>query len=69
VKKYISALLYAIQIPVSVWAGISLDRGRWWLGCGLIGAMMVTECVAVLTFMDGQTDDIATKIKTPSHSP
>lgn len=62
-KKYFSAILYAIQIPVSVWAGIELDHKAYWIGGSLVAAMMIVECIAVLTFMDGQTDDITRKIK------
>jgi hypothetical protein len=63
VKKYLSAILYAIQIPVSVWAGIELDHKAWMLGGSLIAAMMIVECAAVLLFLDGQADDIERRIK------
>ena len=62
-KKYISAVLYAIQIPGSVWAGIELSNKAWVLGCSIVGAMMVIEIAAVLLFVLGQGDDIERRIK------
>lgn len=53
-SKYLSALLYALEMPMGVWAGIELDHKHYWLGIILISLISVMVAVGVFTFMDGQ---------------
>jgi len=62
-KKYLTAIFYASQTPLGVWAGFSFGKGDWLLGASLTIGMMIFEGLAVMLWMDAQTIEVSRKEK------
>ena len=57
-KKFITAILYPLQVPIEVYAGVKLDHGEMGTVCILIGAAMILEAIGIVIWMEAQTDEI-----------
>ncbi|MCL5412636.1 MAG: hypothetical protein M1474_03285 [Candidatus Marsarchaeota archaeon] len=57
-KKFVTAALYAIQVPLGVLAGYELGAQNFFLGVAITGLLMVIEVFAVTMWMDAQTAEI-----------
>jgi hypothetical protein len=62
-KKHGTAFLYAIQVPLAVWAGIRLDQQDWFFAGVLIFAATCIEFAASVNWMDAQTEQTIAGIK------
>ena len=60
-KKYLTAGLYSVQVPIGVWAGFEFGKENYPLGIGLTALMMLIEGLAVVTWMDAQTKEIKSR--------
>ncbi len=60
-QKYLTALLYSVQVPISVWAGFEFGVGHYVFGIILTAIMMCIEITAVITWMNAQTIEINAK--------
>ena len=59
-QKYVTAMLYATEVPLGVWAGFSFGAGQYTYGLILTAVMMCIEILAVVTWMNAQTIEIET---------
>jgi len=57
-QKYVTALLYAVEVPISVWAGFEFGSVHYVFGIILTVIMMFIEVSAVITWMNAQTIEI-----------
>ena len=57
-QKYLTAILYAIEVPVGVWAGFEFGATNYLFGAALTVLMMIIEVSAVVTWMNAQTIEI-----------
>ncbi len=62
-KKYVTAVLYALQVPLGVWTGFEFGKESYLLGGLLTTIMIVIEGFAVVTWHDGQTLEIREMLK------
>lgn len=60
-KKFITAILYPLQVPIEVYAGVQLDRGNIETVFLLIGIAMILEAVGIVIWMEAQTDEITNR--------
>jgi hypothetical protein len=61
-QKYLTALLYAVEVPLSVWAGFELGVGRYVLGAIITAVLMLMSVAATITWINAQTMEINSKI-------
>ncbi|HUC38947.1 MAG TPA: hypothetical protein VL944_02350 [Candidatus Acidoferrum sp.] len=66
-QKYLTALLYASETPIGVWAGFELGVGHYIFGIVLVVVMMGMEVSAVITWMNAQTIEIDADINKVRH--
>lgn len=64
-QKYLTALLYSVEVPLSVWAGFELGLGKYVFGVIITIVMMLIEVSAVVTWMNAQTIEIDTDLNKP----
>ena len=57
-QKYLTAALYAIEVPLGVWAGYEFGASSYLAGIVLTFVMMAVETAAVITWMNAQTIEI-----------
>lgn len=57
-QKYLTAILYAVETPVGVWAGFEFGKANYLYGIVLTVVMMMFEITAVITWMNAQTIEI-----------
>ncbi len=57
-QKYLTAMLYAAETPIGVWAGFELGKANYIYGIVLTAVMMAFEVTAVITWMNAQTIEI-----------
>lgn len=57
-KKYLTALLYAIETPVGVWTGLEIDHQHYIKSCLLIAVLSALVFFGVLLWFKAQTDEI-----------
>jgi hypothetical protein len=58
-QKYITALLYSVQVPIFVWAGFEFGVGNYTFGMVLTAITMCMEVAAVITWINAQTIEIS----------
>ncbi len=57
-QKYVTAILYAVQVPFYVWAGFEFGTGEFVNGVLLTALVMFLDMIAVITWMNAQTLEI-----------
>ena len=57
-KKFITAMLYPLQVPIEVYAGVQLDRGHIGTVFLLVAIAMILEAIGIVIWMEAQTDEI-----------
>lgn len=61
IKKFLTAALYSLQVPLGVFAGFQLGEGHYLIGGVVTVAMMFIEGCAVVTWMEAQTQELERK--------
>lgn len=59
-QKYLTALLYSIEMPLGVWAGFEFGVLHYFFGVVIVIIMMVVKVAAVVTWMNAQAIEIET---------
>lgn len=57
-KKFITAVLYPLQVPIEVYCGVQLDKGNMTTVFICIGIAMILEAIGIVIWMEAQTDEI-----------
>jgi hypothetical protein len=57
-KKFITAILYPLQVPIEVYCGVQLDKGHIETVCICIALAMILEAIGIVIWMEAQTDEI-----------
>lgn len=62
-QKYVTAVLYSVEVPLGVWAGFEFGATHYALGIIITIIMMIVEIAAVITWMNAQTIEIGNKTR------
>ncbi len=57
-KKFITAILYPLQVPIEVYCGVQLDKGNVTMVVICIGIAMILEAIGIVIWMEAQTDEM-----------
>ena len=59
-----AAILYALAVPINVWAGYKLGVEEYPFACGLVIVSMFIEYLSVKSWIQAQTEEV---IKSGTH--